>query len=37
MLAGLIGCGVSLIAYELLSKPRARKTKRFAYGADEIH
>ncbi|WP_210484838.1 hypothetical protein [Microvirga antarctica] len=36
-LAGLVGCGVALLAYEVATAPRApRKTRRRAYGADEI-
>ncbi|MET0527951.1 MAG: hypothetical protein ABW003_06330 [Microvirga sp.] len=36
IIAGLIGCGIALVAYEILSGPRSNKMRRRAYGADEI-
>jgi hypothetical protein len=36
IVAGLIGCGIALVAYEAMSKPRGKKLRRRAYGADEI-
>ena len=36
IIAGLIGGGIALVAYEAMSKSRPKKLRRRAYGADEI-
>jgi hypothetical protein len=36
VIAGLIGCGIAVVTYEILSKRKPAKLRRRAYGADEI-
>jgi hypothetical protein len=36
IIAGLIGGGFALVAYEAMSKSKPKKSRRRAYGADEI-